>query len=130
MSGEDEEDTFHIKHKIINHAPDTSEGNRTELLAAFPKEEVSTNGQREIRKNLGVYWKKDENILTFKPPPNLNTQSRSTMRQMLSHAARVYDLLGAHSTVYWPDETVVSALVDNSTGLGYTITTKDRKTMA
>ncbi|KRY46703.1 hypothetical protein T03_8249 [Trichinella britovi] len=52
------------------------------------KEEVSTNGQREIRKNLGVYWKKDENILTFKPPPNLNTQSRSTMRQMLSHAAR------------------------------------------
>ncbi|KRX40420.1 hypothetical protein T05_810, partial [Trichinella murrelli] len=69
-------------------APDTSEGNRTEFLAAFPKEEVSTNGQREIRKNLGVYWKKDENILTFKPPPNLNTQSRSTMRQMLSHAAR------------------------------------------
>ncbi|KRX55581.1 hypothetical protein T06_14402, partial [Trichinella sp. T6] len=84
------------------------------LLTAFPKEEVSTNGQREIRKNLGVYWKKDEDILTFKPPPNLNTQSRSTMKQMLSHAARVYDPLGSHSTVYWPDETVVSALVDNN----------------
>ncbi|KRZ48693.1 hypothetical protein T02_11034 [Trichinella nativa] len=96
--------------KLISNAPDTWEDNRTELLTAFPKEEVSTNGQREIRKNLGVYWKKDEDILTFKPPPNLNTQSRSTMKQMLSHAARVYDPLGAHSTVYWPDETVVSAL--------------------
>ncbi|KRX58732.1 hypothetical protein T06_14066, partial [Trichinella sp. T6] len=94
----------------LSYAPDTSEDNRTELLTAFPKEEVSTDGQREIRKNLGIHWKKDEDILTFKPPPNLNTQSRSTMRQMLSHAARVYDPLGAHSTVYWPDATVVSAL--------------------
>ncbi|KRX20057.1 hypothetical protein T07_12726 [Trichinella nelsoni] len=82
--------------------------NQTELLSALPRE-VSTNGQRKIRKTLGVYWKKDEDVLTFKPPPNLNTQSCSTMRQMLSLAARVYDPLG--------------------TGLRYTITTRDRKTM-
>ncbi|KRY08894.1 hypothetical protein T12_13544 [Trichinella patagoniensis] len=86
-------------------APDSSEDNRTELLSALPREEVSTNGQRDIKKTIGVYWKKDEDILTFKPPPNLKTQSRSTMRQMLSHAARVYHPLGVHSTVYWPDET-------------------------
>ncbi|KRY45624.1 hypothetical protein T03_3781 [Trichinella britovi] len=58
-----------------------------ELLPVLPREEVSTHAQRELRK-IGVYWKRDEDILTFKPPPNLKTQSRSTMRQMLSLAAK------------------------------------------
>ncbi|KRZ11509.1 hypothetical protein T11_12642 [Trichinella zimbabwensis] len=68
--------------------------NRVELLDTLPKEDVSTNGEKEIGKTLGVFWMKDEDILTFKPPADLNTQSRCTRRQMLSLTARLYDPLG------------------------------------
>ncbi|KRX32901.1 hypothetical protein T05_1543 [Trichinella murrelli] len=45
--------------------------NQKELLFIFPREEVSINAQRELGKTLGVYWKRDEDILTFKPSSNL-----------------------------------------------------------
>ncbi|KRZ47711.1 hypothetical protein T02_13575 [Trichinella nativa] len=45
--------------------------NQKELLFIFPREEVSMNAQRELGKTLGVYWKRDEDILTFKPSSNL-----------------------------------------------------------
>ncbi|KRY44681.1 hypothetical protein T03_2274 [Trichinella britovi] len=45
--------------------------NQKELLFIFPREEVSINAQRKLGKTLGVYWKRDEDILTFKPSSNL-----------------------------------------------------------
>ncbi|KRX85609.1 hypothetical protein T06_8203 [Trichinella sp. T6] len=62
--------------------------NRSELLATLPRTEVSKIGDRELGKALGVYWLKDEDVITFKLPTESNTQSRATKRQLLSLAAK------------------------------------------
>ncbi|KRZ61353.1 hypothetical protein T02_5526, partial [Trichinella nativa] len=62
--------------------------NRAELLATLPRTEVSKIGDRELGKALGVYWLKDEDVITFKLPTDSNTQSRATKRQLLSLAAK------------------------------------------
>ncbi|XP_003368715.1 Tas retrotransposon peptidase A16 superfamily [Trichinella spiralis] len=68
--------------------------NRVDLLATLPRPEVCETGEREISKALGVYWLKDEDVITFRPPANSTTQSRTTNKQLLSLAAKVYDPLG------------------------------------
>ncbi|KRX25736.1 hypothetical protein T07_2378 [Trichinella nelsoni] len=62
--------------------------NRAELLATLPRTEVSKIGDRELSKALGVYWLKDEDVITFKPPTDSTTQSRATKRQLLSLVAK------------------------------------------
>ncbi|KRZ04078.1 hypothetical protein T11_4559 [Trichinella zimbabwensis] len=68
--------------------------NRVDLLATLPRPEVCETGERELGKALGVYWLKDKDVITFRPPANSTTQSRTTKRQLLSLAAKVYDPLG------------------------------------
>ncbi|XP_003376923.1 Pao retrotransposon peptidase family protein [Trichinella spiralis] len=63
-------------------------GNRAELLATLPRTEVSKIGDRELGKALSVYWLKDEDVITFKPPTDSTTQTRATKRQRLSLAAK------------------------------------------
>ncbi|KRX59205.1 hypothetical protein T09_10991 [Trichinella sp. T9] len=76
---------FHLKRWTCNQAA---------LLDTLPREEVSEHGKRELGKTLGIYWGKDEDILTFQPPANSTARFHHTKRQMLSLAARMYDLLG------------------------------------
>ncbi|XP_003370076.1 Pao retrotransposon peptidase superfamily, partial [Trichinella spiralis] len=76
---------FHLKKWTCNQAA---------LLDTLPREEVSEHGERELGKTLGIYWGKDEDILTFQPPANSTSRSHHTKRQMLSLAARIYDPLG------------------------------------
>ncbi|KRY47859.1 hypothetical protein T03_14133 [Trichinella britovi] len=68
--------------------------NQVALLDTLPREEVSEHGKRELGKTLGIYWGKDEDILTFQPPANSTARFHHTKRQMLSLAARMYDPLG------------------------------------
>ncbi|KRZ75318.1 hypothetical protein T10_11327 [Trichinella papuae] len=62
--------------------------NRVDLLATLPKTEVSETGEKELGKALGIYWLKDEDVITFRPPADSTTQSRATKRQLLSLAAK------------------------------------------
>ncbi|KRZ74046.1 hypothetical protein T10_7368 [Trichinella papuae] len=76
---------FHLKKWACNQAA---------LLDTLPSEDVSKHGERELGKTLGIYWKKNEDVLTFQPPASSTARSHHTKRQMLSLAARVYDPLG------------------------------------
>ncbi|KRX51842.1 hypothetical protein T09_6214 [Trichinella sp. T9] len=60
--------------------------NRVDILATLPRPEVCETGEKELGKALGVYWLKDEDVITFMPPANSTTQSRTTKRQLLSLA--------------------------------------------
>ncbi|KRY58738.1 hypothetical protein T03_6184 [Trichinella britovi] len=93
--------------------------NRAELLATLPRTEVSKIGDRELGKALGVYWLKDEDVITFKPPTGSTTQSRATKRQLLSLAAEVYDPLGyLEPFTHTPGQDDVPVVVDNRIELG------------
>ncbi|XP_003369452.1 conserved hypothetical protein [Trichinella spiralis] len=74
--------------------------NRVDLLATLPRPEVCKTGERELGKALGVYWLKDEDVITFRPPANSTTQSRTTKRQLLSLVTKVYDPLGYLATPF------------------------------
>ncbi|KRY45322.1 hypothetical protein T03_10195 [Trichinella britovi] len=60
--------------------------NRVDILATLPRPEVCETGEKELGKALGVYWLKDEDVITFMPPAKSTTQSRTTKRQLLSLA--------------------------------------------
>ncbi|KRZ65467.1 hypothetical protein T10_12933, partial [Trichinella papuae] len=47
--------------------------NRVDLLATLPSTEVSETGEKELGKALGVYWLKDEDVITFRPPADSTT---------------------------------------------------------
>ncbi|KRX34632.1 hypothetical protein T05_12496 [Trichinella murrelli] len=42
--------------------------NRVDLLATLPRPEVCETGERELSKALCIYWLKNENVITFRPP--------------------------------------------------------------
>ncbi|KRZ88491.1 hypothetical protein T08_9352 [Trichinella sp. T8] len=63
--------------------------NQAALLDTLPKKDVSEHGKRKLGKTFGIYWGKDEDILTFQPPAKSTVQSHHTKRQMLSLAAQM-----------------------------------------
>ncbi|KRX42397.1 hypothetical protein T05_9324 [Trichinella murrelli] len=67
------------------------------------QKKMSEHGKRELGKTFGIYWGKDEDILTFQPPAKSTVRSHHTKRQMLS--------LAAQEITCWSDSRVALAWI-------------------